>query len=96
MYRESHKNMETARECGYFKSAFDSATHPIILKSNPKYGDKLHGMLPYICYDDVMDYNCVIKAYPKDGVPSFSSTDGEVVCKYDSIEDMVGDGWRID
>ena len=88
--------METSRDCVFFKSAFDSATHPLIIKSNPKYCDKLGGRLPYICYDDVMDYNYVIKAYPKDGMPSFTSTEGDIVCKYDSIEDMVGDGWRLD
>ena len=88
--------METARECNLFKSAFDAATHPIILKSNPKYSNKLNGMTPYICYDDVMEYCCVIKAYPNDGMPSFVSTEGEVVSNYDSIEDMVRDGWQID
>ncbi len=53
-------------------------------------------MLPYICYDDVMDYKCVIKAYPKNVMPSFVSTEGNVVCEYDSIENMVSDGWEID
>lgn len=88
--------MEKNYECNLFKTAFEAATHPIILKSNPKYDDKLGDLTPYICYNDVMDYNYVIKAYPEDGMPSFVSTEGDVVCKYDSIEDMVGDGWEID
>ena len=88
--------MEINRECKLFKTAFDAASHPIILKCNHKYDNKLGNMLPYICYDDVMDYKCVIKAYPKNGMPSFVSTEGNVVCEYDSIENMVSDGWEID
>ena len=88
--------MDTIYQCDLFKMAFDAATHPIILKHNPKYDDQLGDRLPYICYDDVMDYNCVIKAYPKDGMPSFVNAEGDVVCQYDSIENMVEDRWEID
>ena len=60
------------------------------------------GMVPYISCSDVHDYVYNIRVIPRD---VFLSNDdgsyekkenGEVIAHYDSLEDLVEDGWMLD
>ena len=60
------------------------------------------GCVPYISTSDVHDYNYIIRAIPSEVF--FSHDDesyekkenGEIIARYDSLEDLVADGWRLD
>lgn len=60
------------------------------------------GMVPYISCSDVHDYNYNIRIIP---VGVFMSNDeyqydkmekGEIIAHYESIEELVDDGWVLD
>jgi hypothetical protein len=60
------------------------------------------GMVPYISCSDVHDYVYNIRVIPRD---IFLSNDddsyqkkenGEIIAHYDSLEDLVEDGWMLD
>jgi hypothetical protein len=54
--------------------------------------------VPRIAYDDIIANKCVLKAdsdFPNSG--SFWSGEGAVIiAEYNSIEELVDDGWRLD
>ena len=60
------------------------------------------GMVPYISCSDVHDYVYNIRVLPLDDF--FSKADdayekkehGEIIAHYDSLEDLVNDGWILD
>ena len=60
------------------------------------------GMIPYICFSDLFDRNYNIRVIPSDDF--FSEEDdaddkkenGEIIAHYDTLEDLVADGWRLD
>ena len=60
------------------------------------------GMIPYISCSDVHDYNYIIRVVPTDvflyrGDDFLEKTEnGTVIARYDSIEDLVEDGWMLD
>ena len=61
-----------------------------------------NGMVPYISCSDVHDYVYNIRVVPRDVF--FSKDDdsdqkkenGEIIAHYDSLEDLVEDGWMLD
>lgn len=78
-------------------AAFNNAAYPIILKPNTKYmTDQYENMIPYIAYQDVIKGRCRVRAFPSEDVPTYTSTEGDILVEYDSTKDMVNDGWRID
>ena len=59
------------------------------------------GMIPYISCSDVHDYNYIIRVIPVDeflyGADHYEKTErGEVIAHYESMEDLVADGWILD
>ena len=60
------------------------------------------GMVPYISCSDVHDYKCNIRVIPMDdflseGDDHFDKTEnGKIIAHYDSLEDLVADGWILD
>ena len=73
------------------KEVIFKANYPIVFHPNPKYdrGDNCY----FINFANVMDYNYTIDAY--DGTPGYT-TIGEHVVSYNSAEELVADGWRLD
>lgn len=58
------------------------------------------GMVPYISCSDVHDYKYNIRIIPVDDFLSADSHDkkenGEIIAHYESLEDLVDDGWILD
>ena len=58
------------------------------------------GMIPYISYSDLIDYKYNIRAIPvsdflgKDRVDK--TENGEIIAHYNSLEELVDDGWMLD
>ena len=60
------------------------------------------GMIPYICFSDLFDRNYNIRVIPSDDFFSEEADadekkeNGEIIAYYDTLEDLVADGWRLD
>ena len=62
------------------------------------------GMIPYISASDTHDYKYNIRVIPTNVFFSSSKSDdrfekmenGEIIAHYDSLEDLVEDGWMLD
>lgn len=60
------------------------------------------GSVPYISTSDVHDYNYIIRAIPfkdffsQDDESYEKKENGEIIAHYDSLEDLVEDGWVLD
>lgn len=60
------------------------------------------GMVPYICCSDLFDYNINIRVIPVEdflltGKEQYEKTEnGEIIAHYESLEDLVNDGWKLD
>ena len=72
---------------------------PVFKDSHPDVPD---GMVPYISCSDVHDYHYDIRVVSLD---DFTSGDddryeklenGEIIAHYDSLEELVEDGWALD
>ncbi len=71
----------------------DGALSPV-LKRNPKY--PIEEGVPRIVYSDIMDYKFIIRHDKNFSGNSFWSEDADVIVTYNSIEELVNDGWRLD
>ena len=57
------------------------------------------GFVPYICTSDVFEYRYNIRILPIDDFLSKEykkKENGEIIAHYDSMEDLVADGWKLD
>ena len=55
------------------------------------------GCVPYISVSDVHDYKYNIRAIPYRDFESYEKTEnGEIIAHYESMEDLVADGWELD
>ncbi len=71
----------------------DASMAPVF-RSNAKYCvGQFAGLTPYISYGDIMGYKFVIRA-----TSDFEdkSDTNPVIIEYESIEELVNDGWRLD
>lgn len=78
---------------------FADAIYPPIFKSNPKYcKDNFTGAIPFISYDDVMNWKYIIRAGKsmENDVENYNAEECPIIIPYNSIEDLVNDGWRLD
>ena len=82
------KNIENIFSAGSFAPVF---------QNNPKYSiGEFANLTPYIAYDDVMEYNYIIRGRSlMEPINNFDSEKRIIIAKYDSIESMVDDGWRL-
>jgi hypothetical protein len=64
-----------------------------IFRANPRYPTPA---CPRIAYDDVMNYQYVIRAGDGAFGSPFWSEETEVLARYTSVEALVDDGWRLD
>ena len=91
--------MNFEREVRLFKQVYDLAKYAPYVRWNPKYKtEKFNEMTPYICIDDIVNYNYVICAIPDEEVTMALQElhRRNVIVEYNSIEEMVKDGWRLD
>lgn len=91
--------MDINREIRLFKQVYDDAMYAPLLRWNPKYRTKkFAGMTPYICINDICDYNYVVCAIPDEEVTMMLSERfrRNVIAEYGSVEEMVEDGWILD
>ena len=63
----------------------------------------LNGMIPYISCSDVHDYKYKIRIIPVNVFLSRGEDDsyekmenGEVIAQYETLEELVEDGWQLD
>jgi hypothetical protein len=79
----------------HLDSIFHNGSYSPLFKHNPKYpvnaGDALR-----IAYDDVISYNYVIRKDPSASSDTCWSEESEIVADYDSLQELVDDGWRLD
>lgn len=60
------------------------------------------GMIPYICCSDVHDYKYNIRVIPLDAFLSedddrYEKTEnGTIIAHYESMEELIEDGWELD
>ena len=80
------------------QAIFDKGLYAPYFKDNPRYPLGLG--VAFIAYDDVMAMKYIIRTFEVDGDnrPSSyrSETTDPVVAQYNSIEELVADGWRLD
>ena len=91
--------MDIKREVKLFKQVYDAAMYAPYVRWNLKYKTKIFkGMTPYICIQDICDYKYVICAIPVEEAttPLLELHRRNVIVAYNSIEEMVKDGWRLD
>ena len=96
--------MDIQREIERFKDVYKDAMYAPLLKWNVKFKtEEFDGMAPYICINDICDYNYVVCAIPNEEVdkqlqkgPLQELSRRKVIAEYNSLEDMVKDGWRLD
>lgn len=97
--------MDIQREIGLFKEVYDDAMYAPLLRWNFKFKTQgFEGMTPYICLNDISHYKYVVCAIPDKDVDKMLQEYGmlqefsrrEVIAEYNSIEEMVKDGWKLD
>jgi len=65
-----------------------------IFRRNPKF--PIEEGVPRIAYKDIMDNKFIIRHDKNFSDNSFWNEDADVIVKYNSIEELVDDGWRLD
>ena len=79
-----------------FQQIFNDALFPVTLAPNPKYSiGKYETMTPYISYDDVLANRYRIRFLPSDAVPSYMEQEGDIIAEYQSIDQILQDGWML-
>ena len=76
-----------------FKTAYENCTHSLYLKDNPKYN---YITKPIIIFDDVVEYYYRIRNRSGAIDLIYNNKEDQVLISYNSIEDMVADGWKLD
>lgn len=92
-------SQEIKRQSELFKKHYDEPMFSPLLKWNDKYKTpELEGYTPIIAINDLVKYNYVVCAIPNEKVEfmlmQLNRTD-KVLAEYDSLEEMVNDGWRM-
>ncbi len=77
---------------------FRDATLAPVFKHNPKYDRQgFAGLIPYVAYYDVMEYRFIIRGRPLSvPIDHYDNEKRQVIAEYETIEALVGDGWRLD
>lgn len=94
--------MNIQREIGLFQRVYEDAMYAPLLRWNPKFKtnetNEFDGMTPYICLNDICNYNYVVCAIPDEEVTMMLQERfrRKVIAKYDTLEEMVKDGWILD
>lgn len=95
--KSENKESDFEYQVKNIENIFDTASMSPSFKINSKYCiGKFENMSPYISYNDVRNYNYIIRVRTLGEYNLYDSIDREIIVKYDSIEQLVQDGWRLD
>ena len=87
--------IDRAYQLRHLEAIYQQASFSPHFKPNPKFpGDGGHEFR--IAYRDVMGYRYVIRKAPLYSDQMLWSDETEIVAEYRSLEELVGDGWRLD
>lgn len=96
---EQYTEKEFNRQLSLFAEHYDSPIVSPQLHWNPKYlTPKLENYTPIIAINDLVNYQYVVCAIPNEKVEFMLmqlSRTADVIAQYDSLEEMVRDGWRM-
>lgn len=53
-------------------------------------------LIPYISFDDVMDYKYIIRGRPTGEHNPYDTEEREIIAEYHSLDELVNAGWRLD
>jgi hypothetical protein len=70
---------------------FMAAAYPIVFKNNPKYD--IGQNTAFIALSDIMNLNYILR---KSKSYDDKSDQNEIIVQYNSLQDIVEDGWRLD
>ena len=70
----------------------DGALSPFF-KGNPKY--EIRGA-PRIAFSDIMDFKFIIRSDHEGSSNSFWDEKTDIIVQYNTLEELVNDGWRLD
>lgn len=85
--------METKQK-EILESYYNDATLAPIFKKNPKYCvNEFADLIPFIAYDDIMNYSFIIRG--TQSIDNKSETN-PVIVEYKSIDEIINDGWRLE
>ena len=82
----------------YLERIFSSALIAPVFHRHPKYCiNQFSDLIPYISYDDVMGYRYIIRGRPLMAEMNLYDFEArEIIAEYDSIDELVNAGWRLD
>ena len=90
---------EIKRQIKYFEENYENPRFSPQLKWNEKYKTpELQDYTPIIAIMDLVNYNYVVCAIPKEKVKFMLcelNRTNKVLVEYDSLEEMIEDGWRM-
>ena len=93
--------LEATKQLKMLKRIFETGIPPMPIFRYDHVGVE-EGMLPYISCSDLMDYKYNIRVIPGDEFfgndsDSFEKTEnGKIIASYNSLEELVNDGWELD
>ena len=74
----------------------DASLAPVFKQNAKYYIGELSNLTPYISYDDVMRNKFIIRGRPVSESGAYYNEKKVIIAEYDSIVDLVSDGWRLD
>lgn len=75
---------------------FRDPTFAPIFKQNPKYCvNQFAELTPYISHKDIIKNRVYIRGCPIGSGLSYDSGQRDVIVTYNSIDELVNDGWRL-
>lgn len=68
-----------------------------VFKRHLKYCTGIYeGCIPYISFDDVMNYRYIIRGRPTGINNRFDFEEREIIMEYETMDELINDGWRLD
>lgn len=96
--KNEYTKQEYDRQKRMLKNIYDAPQFAPQFYWNAKYKtEEMKDKVPYIGIQDLLDYKYVMCAMPKEEVEMILFEFGrrEVVKEYDSLDELVEDGWRL-
>lgn len=77
-----------------FEEQFELLTHSLYLKFNDKFCSCKN---PIIIFDDVENYKCIVRDKGETSIDLlYNDSNAKIIASYETIEEMVADGWVLD
>ena len=80
------------------KEIYRTADISPIFRPNPLFAGVMdEDSAAYIALDDVLGYRYIVRLMPEGGATSFPITEyGTIIAEYNSLEELLNDGWQLD